>query len=119
MLAQKGAALEKGTLAGSEVFQVLTILVAWPTTPAGEGEAGGKSLLSHAQPAQYAIYPMRGGGRGRRVEEASGNVDRPGCWGPAVLGHPPPSWGQGGAGCTGGARVQSSLREDRSTLCGG
>jgi hypothetical protein len=97
MLAQKGAALEKGTLAGSEVLQVLTIPVAWPTTPAGEGEAGGKSLLSHAQPARYAIYPMRGGGRGRRAEEASGNDDCPGCWGPAVLGHPPQL---GAGGCS-------------------
>jgi hypothetical protein len=111
-----------GSLAGSEdVGRFSTLLTARPATPAREGEgweAGGDSLLSHTWLARRAIYPTRGGGGGEEGGEASGSVNRPGCWGPAVLRQPSPQLGAGGgAGCTGGARVQLLRGEVCSPWC--
>ncbi len=70
MLAQEGAAQEKGSLAGREDVGQFLILdppyrpACDPCKGGGGGEAGGDSLLSHTQLARCAIYPARGGGGG-------------------------------------------------------
>jgi hypothetical protein len=111
-LAQEGAAQERGTLAGSEDVgrRVSTVLTALHATPTEEGEAGSRGEI-HSCPTPglpgAPSSPREGEAGARRGKEASGSVERPGCWGPAVLRHPPPQLGAGGgAGCTVGARVR-------------
>ncbi len=112
-LAQEGAAQERGSLAGSEDVggRVSTVLTAWPATPTEEGEAGSRGeIRSCPMPGLPGApsTPREGEAGARRGEEASGSAESPGCWGPAVLRHPPPQLGAGGggAGSTVGARVR-------------
>jgi hypothetical protein len=72
MLAQEGAALEKGLLAGSkDVGKISPLLTAWPANPAEEGEVerrGENRSCPTPSFDQCAIYPATGRWGARRGE---------------------------------------------------
>jgi hypothetical protein len=86
ILAHEGAGLGRGALPSRGRGWVSPILRARPMTPAGEGEERRRGSFAPvprlACTARHLPHK-----RGRRVggEEVSGNVDHPGCWGPAGL----------------------------------